>query len=219
MYLDDLFAFANREDLPVLVQAAIVHAQFESIHPFTDGNGRIGRALINTVLRRRGATREIVIPVAAAIVADVRTYFDLLDRYRDGETAALISTFAQATAVAAREAQLTAQRIADLPARWREAVGSVRAGSTLDKLLDALSRTTALSADDVERFGSGSAAYRAIDRLVDTGILRPLTDRKRNQLWGVAALLDELDDLTRRIERAAPTVGRTRRAHNEPSSP
>ncbi|MGA1836853.1 Fic family protein [Herbiconiux sp. 11R-BC] len=54
-YLDDLLAFANRDDLPPLTQAAIVHAQFESIHPFTDGNGRIGRALIHAVLRRRDA--------------------------------------------------------------------------------------------------------------------------------------------------------------------
>ena len=61
-YMDDLLAFANRDDLPALVQAAIAHAQFESIHPFTDGNGRIGRALINTVLRRRKATTRVVVP-------------------------------------------------------------------------------------------------------------------------------------------------------------
>ena len=57
-YLDDLIRFANRNDLPVLSQAAVAHAQFESVHPFTDGNGRIGRALINAILRRRGATTE-----------------------------------------------------------------------------------------------------------------------------------------------------------------
>ena len=51
-YMNDLTEFANRTDIPVLIQAAIAHAQFESIHPFTDGNGRIGRALINTIFRR-----------------------------------------------------------------------------------------------------------------------------------------------------------------------
>ena len=65
-YLADLLDYANRDDVPTLVQAAIAHAQFESIHPFTDGNGRIGRALINTVLRRRGATTRVVIPLASA---------------------------------------------------------------------------------------------------------------------------------------------------------
>ena len=74
-YMDDLLAFANRTDIGVLAQAAIAHAQFESIHPFTDGNGRIGRALINTILRKRGATRRVVVPLASAIVARRESYF------------------------------------------------------------------------------------------------------------------------------------------------
>ena len=63
--MDDLLVFANRTDLPILAQAAIAHAQFESIHPFTDGNGRIGRALISAILRRRGLTRRITVPLAS----------------------------------------------------------------------------------------------------------------------------------------------------------
>src|SRR4029079_1258548 len=66
-YMDDLVTFADRSDMPALLQAAIAHAQFESIHPFTDGNGRIGRALINTILRRRGATTRVVVPLASAL--------------------------------------------------------------------------------------------------------------------------------------------------------
>jgi hypothetical protein len=61
----------------VLAQAAIAHAQFESIHPFTDGNGRIGRAVINTVLRRRGTTGRVIVPIASALVAHRDRYFDL----------------------------------------------------------------------------------------------------------------------------------------------
>lgn len=90
VYLDDLVAFANRSDGSVLVQAAVAHAQFESIHPFTDGNGRIGRALINTILRRRGATRRVVVPLASAIVARRETYFDALGAYREGDAAPII---------------------------------------------------------------------------------------------------------------------------------
>jgi len=83
-YLADLLVYLNRDDVPALVQAAIAHAQFESIHPFTDGNGRIGRALINTVLRRRGVTTRVVIPLASALVAHRDRYFDLLTDYRGG---------------------------------------------------------------------------------------------------------------------------------------
>ena len=203
-YLDDLLTFANRSDLPVMVQAAIVHAQFESIHPFTDGNGRIGRALINTVLRKRGTTRRVVVPLAAALVADVPAYFALLDQYRGGDPEPIVQAFARAARVAARQSQVTAERIADLPAQWRDAVAPLRAGSAVARILDELPHTTVLTADDAERIaGSSSAAYRAIDRLVDREVMRPLTDRKRNQIWGVTDMLNELDDLALRIAHDA----------------
>ena len=117
-YLADLLAFANRDDVPALVQAAIVHAQFESIHPFTDGNGRIGRALINTVLRRRGVTSTVVVPLASALVAQRDTYFGVLQAYRQGDAGPLIRSFAHAALVAAVESWVTAHLLADLLADW-----------------------------------------------------------------------------------------------------
>lgn len=110
-YMDDLVEFANRRDLNVVAQAAIAHAQFESIHPFTDGNGRIGRALINTILRRRGVTRRVVIPLASALVARRDHYFDVLGRYRAGDAGPIIDSFATASAIAADESRATAVRL------------------------------------------------------------------------------------------------------------
>lgn len=81
-YMDDLVAFANRTDLSAMAQAVIAHAQFGSIHPFTDGNGRIGRALIDTVFRRRRVTERVVVPLPSALVARKDDYFDLLTNYR-----------------------------------------------------------------------------------------------------------------------------------------
>jgi len=68
--LDDLCAFCNREDVPASVQAGIAHAQFETIHPFADGNGRVGRALIHVVLRRRALAPRYVPPVSLVLAAD-----------------------------------------------------------------------------------------------------------------------------------------------------
>src|SRR5438034_1038975 len=65
--LNDLSSFSNSDDLPAVVQAAIAHAQFETIHPFVDGNGRIGRALIHLILRRRGLAVRVVLPVSLAL--------------------------------------------------------------------------------------------------------------------------------------------------------
>ena len=208
-YMSDLLAFTRRVDMSALVQAAVAHAQFESIHPFTDGNGRIGRALVNTVLRRRGVTSTVVVPLASALVARREAYFELLTRYREGDPRPLVSAFATSSRLAAQESRVTAARMAAFPEIWREAVGRVRSDSATARLLDALPTMPILSAEeaqDVVRVAP-SALYRGLDRLVEAGVLRPLTDRKRNQVWGVADMLDELDDLNVRIGAAAHAAG------------
>ena len=128
-YLLDLLVYANLDDVPALVQAAIAHAQFESIHPFTDGNGRIGRALINTVLRRRGVTTRVVIPLASALVAHRDRYFELLTAYRGGSVRPLIESFAAGARIAAAESRITAGRLREIPAQWSDRRGPVRGGA------------------------------------------------------------------------------------------
>ncbi|HST85872.1 MAG TPA: Fic family protein [Kineosporiaceae bacterium] len=205
IYMDDLIAFTNRDDLPSLVQAALAHAQFESIHPFTDGNGRIGRALINTVLRRRGATTRIVVPLASALVAHRERYFEVLNAYRQGHVRALLTSFANASRIAAAESRTTATRLSEIPFEWRELVGPLRSGSAVEELLNVLPSKPILSSGDAETILSAprSSVFAAISRLHDAGVLRPLSDRKRDQIWGAGAILDELDDLSTRIAQAS----------------
>ena len=203
-YMSDLVAFANRDDMPALVQAAIAHAQFETIHPFTDGNGRIGRALINSILRHRGVTTQVVVPLATALVAHRDRYFDLLTDYRDGKLDRLLTSFAHSTRIAAAESRVTAQRLEAIPQEWAALTGTLRSDSAAARLLPNLLDHPILSADDAIGFlgAAPSRTYSAIDRLHKAGILRPLTDRTRNQIWGAAAVLDELDDLSVRVARA-----------------
>lgn len=203
-YMTDLLAFANRTDLPVLAQAAIVHAQFESIHPFTDGNGRIGRALINTVLRRRGTTKRVVVPLASALVARRDDYFDVLGSYREGSVEPIIRSFTEASVIAARESQVTASRIAEMRQVWWDKA-MVRRGSAAARLLDGLISAPIFSASEAEETigGAVSSVYAGIERLQSAGVIRPLTNRTRDQVWGAADLLDELDDLSARIAAAA----------------
>jgi Fic family protein len=203
-YMNDLISFANREDIPALVQSAIAHAQFESIHPFIDGNGRIGRALINTVLRRRGATTQLVVPLASALVARRDRYFEVLDSYRAGNLRPLIATFARSARVAAAESRITADRLGDIPLDWRKAVGSMRRGSAAAQILSLLPSNPILSAEDAASRVEAprSSVFAAINRLRDAGVLRPLTDRKRDQIWGASSVLDEIDDLGMRVARA-----------------
>jgi Fic family protein len=206
--LGDLLVFANRTDVPSVLQATIAHAQFETLHPFTDGNGRIGRALVNAILRARGTTSKVVVPIASALVARRDDYFAALDDFREGDLEPIATQFIQATLVAAEESSVTAARIRALPAEWREALGRTRAGSAPLALLEHLLTRPVVNADDVETdLGVGTGvAYAAIERLESAGILRPLTGRRRNQVWGASALLDELGDLDARIQDRARRI-------------
>jgi Fic family protein len=207
-YLEDLLAFANRSDINVLAQAAITHAQFESIHPFTDGNGRIGRALINTVLRKRRTTTQVVVPLASALVARRDAYFETLGAYRDGDAGPIISSFANASTIASLEARVTANRVASMPELWREAASRPRSGSAAARLIDGLLDHPVFSAEEAEQLirGATSSVYSGINRLQEAEVIRPLTSRTRNQVWVAASLADELDDLGMRIAARARAV-------------
>ena len=202
-YMTDLLAFANRDDVDPIVQAAIAHAQFESVHPFTDGNGRIGRALITAILRRRGLTTVVVVPIASALAARRSRYFSLVNEYRQGSLAPFVQELATAGLVAAEEAGRTAEQIERLPDLWAREVAPRAASSAallLDALLDDPVLTTARARAITGR--AASSVGSAVKQLVDAGVLLPLTERTRDQAWVATDVLLELSDLEERIGAA-----------------
>lgn len=204
----DLMDFVERTDLPILPQAAIAHAQFEAIHPFTDGNGRIGRALAAGILARRGVVESgMTVPIAAAL-AEVRPrYFSALTSFHTGDAGPIVSLWASASLIAAEESRLTASRLAEIPAAWESELGGLRRGSAVARVIDFLRSTPVFVVDDLEGDPSlrSSTASRAVAALVDAGLLRGLTRRTRNQIWGADDVLVELEDLGLRIGARART--------------
>lgn len=200
--MDDLIRFSNRTDLPVLAHAAIAHAQFESIHPFVDGNGRIGRALISAILRRRGLTERITVPLASAMLADTTKYFAKLGDYRRGDVDGFVDYVAAGTLDAAAASEESARALAALPALWDERARP-RANSADAALLDRLLGTPVLDADAAQQITktSDASTYRALGRLTEIGILEPLSTAKRNQVWAAVDVLAELDALSAAIGR------------------
>ncbi|MFB8387792.1 Fic family protein [Microbacterium sp. NPDC055910] len=202
--MDDLVAYLNRDDVPALVQAAIGHAQFESIHAFTDGNGRIGRALVSAALRRRGATKNAVVPLASGLLARRDDYFAALGSYRLGDPAPLILLFALSARVAATASRETIARLTAMPGEWRADL-KPRAGSAAGILIDAFYDHPVMSVHEIDAATAGttiSQAYRVIDRLVEAGFLEEITGRKKDRVWAASEVLAELDDLDRRIQDA-----------------
>jgi hypothetical protein len=138
-------------------------------------------------------------------VAHRDRYFDLLGAYRLGEVRPLIASFADASRIAAAESRTTARRLAEVPNEWLDMMGRIRAGSAAAKLLALLPTRPILSAEDACAAVDApvSSVYAAIERLSEANVLRTLSDRTRNQIWGASLILDELDDLGVRIARAA----------------
>lgn len=198
--LDDLITFSNRDDLEPITQAAIAHAQFESIHPFTDGNGRIGRALVGAILRRRGVTPHTVLPVASALAADTQHYFSLLTAYRSGDTVPISTDLALSVEAAAREARGTARAFAQYEVAWRAEV-QPRSGSAADQLLPAL---LALPVFTIEQLAEATgiperSVYRGVETLEEHHIVEAVTERVRGRAYAAVDVLDEFDDLDNRI--------------------
>lgn len=201
--IGDLIDYLNRDDIPVMTQAAIGHAQFESIHPFTDGNGRIGRAMVSAVFRRRGVTRNAVVPLASGLLAKRDDYFAALGEYRKGEPSPLIDLFARSARSAAICSRESIARIKALPDEWMDELRP-RNGSAAAALIPAFYDHPVMTAAEIEaRSGSSlQAAYLAIEQLAAAGFIQEITGRKRDRVWVASELLAELDDLDRRIQVA-----------------
>lgn len=196
----DLVAYLRRDDVPVLVQAAIGHAQFESIHGFTDGNGRIGRALVSAVLRHRGVTGHSVLPIASGLLARREEYFDALGTYRSGDPAPLIDLFSRSALAAAACSRTTMMRLSEIPVEWTTELRP-RRGSALASLIPAFSEEPVMGLADAElRSGAGEVqTYRAIAQLDAAGFIEEITGRKRDRVWAATDVMAELDELDRRI--------------------
>ena len=136
--LDDLAAFCNRLDLPPVLQAAVAHAQYETIHPFMDGNGRAGRALIGMVLIRRGISEHVLPPVSLVLAGHADAYVQGLTSYRFGDQQDWFDLFAGVTTRAADASERLADRVRQLQEGWLELAGGPRAGSAPRKLIESL---------------------------------------------------------------------------------
>lgn len=200
--MDDLVAFCHRTDLPVLVHAAVAHAQFETIHPFADGNGRTGRALVHVLLKRAGTTRRITVPVSAGLLGDTDAYFRALTAYRDGEVDPVVSTFAAATFSAVANGRRLNGDIADVFALWEHNL-TARSDSAAWRALPYLLRQPAVTIKAIEEATgvSNPAASRAVERLEADGILVPARPGRRNRVWLATDVLDALDAFAARAGR------------------
>lgn len=196
--LEDLCDAVNREAISPLVQAALVHAQFETIHPFDDGNGRTGRALTQIVLKRRGVASSYVPPISVVLAKSKDRYIAGLTTFRqDGGIEPWIGQFAEATARAAHLAKRYLVAVQNLGAAWKQMLAdsvNPRADAAAWKVIDILPAHPIITAPVAEAATglTGPSIYNAIRQLQKAGVLLPLSEQQRNQSWEAVGLFDLL---------------------------
>ncbi len=205
--VEDLIAFARRTDLPLMTQVAIAHAQFETIHPFTDGNGRTGRALIHAMLRGHGLTRHVTVPVSAGLLMNTAGYFDALTTYRAGNPAPIVSALAHAAFAAIDNGRRLVRDLSAIREGWTDHIVARRDAAAW-RLADLLLRQPVIDAATVARELDMNSAnvMRPIAPLVEAGVLTEFTGFARNRMWQSHEVLDALDAFAKRAARRKPST-------------
>jgi Fic family protein len=197
--LDDLMAFVRRDDLDPVVQAAVAHAQFETIHPFVDGNGRTGRALLHRWLCYHDVLRHATLPISSGLLHDVDSYMGALQSYHDGDVRPIVGELVNALEVALALAQSATRQIDDIIERWQEQMGE-RRGSAIRMLPAVLVAQPVVSvahvADHLQI--TPRAARDVIARACEYGMLTPMGNRRRGVFYQADELLDVLEQMTSR---------------------
>jgi len=198
--LEDLIGFMQRQDIPAIAHAAIAHAQFETIHPFTDGNGRTGRALVSALLRARGTTRNFTVPLSSGLLTNTKEYFEALNDYRRGNIQPIIEQFVAAANRAMPNVQVL---LHDIDALRNDIFGTAqRITKNLRVVAELCTTEPAFTARTVENLGvPSSTAYTIINKLVEHDILRPEQKIQGQSVWSVRALTNALDAFAERAGR------------------
>lgn len=210
--MEDLVAFVNRSELPPIAAAAIAHAQFETIHPFVDGNGRAGRALVHLILKKGGTTRVTVPPISLLLATDRERYIANLAAFRfegDDETErretmnGWVEYFARTTCEACARASAFERTLLDVKEGWRAKV-SPREGSAAAQLIDVLPGTPVISIKTAQSLTGKSypAARSAVGELVATGILKQNAKNRKSGIYVAGDIVEAFNA----YERSLATV-------------
>ncbi|CDO32965.1 Fic family protein [Mycolicibacterium porcinum] len=200
--IDDLIRFAGRDDIPVLPQIAIAHAQFETIHPFPDGNGRTGRALIQAMLRNKRLTRQVTVPVSAGLLTDTDSYFQALTAYREGDPSPIVERLSAASILAVDNGRHLVSDLRTIRQFWASKI-TARRDSAVHRIADLLIKRPVINAKLVTRELNipMSNVYRYLDPLIKAGIIVEFTDQSRNRAWRAPEVLAALDAFAERAGR------------------
>jgi Fic family protein len=196
--LEELEVFLNRDsDLPALVQLALAHYQFEALHPFIDGNGRLGRLLISLFLCRRGILKKPLLYLSAYFERQRDDYYRLLRAVSQrGEWRPWVEFFLRGVNEQAGDAATRARRLVALHDRYRALAAAHQLAPSATQLLDRLFTRPVLSVRGAQDLLGISfpGAQKAVDALVREGVLAETSGGKRNRTWAAREIMVVLEE-------------------------
>jgi Fic family protein len=211
--MDNLLHYANHSGDYPLVKAAILHAQFETIHPYEDGNGRTGRVLVHGYLARAGLLDHGVLPLSVVLRKDTDDYVHHLTAYRHAHptdrtpaVSGFVTWFAETLARACEEAEHVMTEAADVEADWTARTTRFRTDSRVHDALRVLAEQPVITARYLQTALAVSkpTARTVVDQLLDVGILEPSGGRfRRAEVYQASALLHLMDRLVPGVQPTA----------------
>lgn len=193
--LDDFERFLHEPSMPALVQAGVLHAQFEAIHPFGDGNGRVGRLLIAVFLAERGLSPQPLLNISPYLERNRDRYYDaLLAISTHGDWQGWLSFFLRGVREQAIEAQVMADRLLDLEATYRTTLLERRASNAALALLDHLFANPLINSTRARALLDVSAptARAALGVLEEAGIVSEISGRSWRRTYRADAILEAI---------------------------
>lgn len=199
----DLLEFIKHDDLPVVAQCAIAHAQFETIHPFADGNGRCGRALVHVILRNKRLSCNTTPPVSAGLLHDTESYFEALTLFREGDAAPIARQFAQACRFAVTSGRKLIDDLCEQLDEGRSLLQGVRSDAAVWRVLPNLIAQPIINTRYLQKAVglSKPQAERAIKTLSERGVVVERTGRQRSVAYEHRGILDVLDEYAAGLRR------------------
>lgn len=195
-YMADLIEFGTRSDLNPVVKAAILYAQFQTVHPFLTTNGQTGRALIHHIFRAEGVLSSTLIPVSVGFLHNIDSLINALQSYREGDPLVIIEELVSALELALFVSRVTETSIESLLEDWDSLVGH-RKGSKIRQLPKTLVKQPVVnSAYLADSLGvTQRTATTLILRACEYGMLRHMGKRQRGDFYQSDAIINVLDEI------------------------
>lgn len=194
--LEDLVLFSQRDDINPIALTAIAHAQFETIHPFIDGNGRTGRALIHKHIADLGILRHATLPVSAGLLHNINDYLEALNVYHDGNYERITRELLKALETALQIGAVAARQIDEVIERWRGSLPQ-RRGSAILRLPELLVEQPVINtAFTAKALGiTDRAARTLLEQACEYGILEQSGSSRQGRRYQATELIDILEEM------------------------